>query len=86
MLVFPLFVTTCQVSRVVVVGVIAAVTVCLYVTALTARNGRVLVDPTSMTSPETLYHRDDALLYIAYVMLIWAATIPADRWHCNLWP
>ena len=22
---------------------------------------------------ETLYHRDDALLYIAYVMLIWAA-------------
>ena len=21
---------------------------------------------------ETLYHRDDALLYIAYVMLIWA--------------
>ena len=35
---------------------------------------------------ETLYHRDDALLYIAYVMLIWAATIPADRWHCSLWP
>ena len=29
--------------------------------------------------PETLYHRDDALLYIAYVMLIWAAPIPADR-------
>ena len=36
--------------------------------------------------PETLYHRDDALLYISYVMLIWAAPIPADRWHCNLWP
>ena len=35
-------------------------------------------------STETLYHRDDALLYIAYVMLIWAAPIPADRWHCNL--
>ena len=35
---------------------------------------------------ETLYHRDDALLYIAYVMLIWAALIPADRWHCSLWP
>ena len=35
---------------------------------------------------ETLYHRDDALLYIAYVMLIWAAPIPADRWHCSLWP
>ena len=35
---------------------------------------------------ETLYHRDDALLYIAYVMLIWAAPIPADRWHCILWP
>ena len=29
---------------------------------------------------ETLYHRDDALLYIAYVMLISAAPIPADRW------
>ena len=36
--------------------------------------------------PETLYHRDNALLYIAYVMLIWAAPIPADRWHCSLWP
>ena len=36
--------------------------------------------------PETLYHRDDVLLYIAYVMLIWAATIPADRWHSSLWP
>ena len=21
-----------------------------------------------------------------YVMLIWAAPIPADRWHCSLWP
>ena len=30
---------------------------------------------------ETLYHRDDALLYIAHVMLI-----SADRWHCSLWP
>ena len=37
-------------------------------------------------SSETLYHRDDALLYIAYVMLIWAEPIPTDRWHCNLWP
>ena len=36
--------------------------------------------------PETLNHRYDALLYIAYVMLIWAAPIPADRWHCSLWP
>ena len=35
---------------------------------------------------ETLYHRDDTLLYIAYVMLIWAVPIPADRWHCSLWP
>ena len=35
---------------------------------------------------KTLYHRDDALLYITYVMLIWAAPIPADRWHCSLWP
>ena len=34
--------------------------------------------------PETLYHRDDALLYIAYVMLICAAPIPGDRWHCSL--
>ena len=33
---------------------------------------------------ETLYHRDDALLYIAYVMLIWAAPIPADRWQVAL--
>ena len=32
------------------------------------------------------YHRDDVLLYIAYVMLIRAAPIPADRWHCSLWP
>ena len=32
---------------------------------------------------ETLYHRDYALLYIAYVMLIWGAPIPADRWHCG---
>ena len=29
---------------------------------------------------------DDALLHIAYVMLIWAAPISADRWHCSLWP
>ena len=40
----------------------------------------------SVVMTETLYHRDDALLYIAYVMLIWAAPIPADRWHCSLWP
>ena len=37
-----------------------------------------------IVAPETLYHRDDALLYIAYVMLIWAAPIPADRWHSSL--
>ena len=36
--------------------------------------------------PETLYHRDDALLYIAYVIHILAAPIPADRWHCSLRP
>ena len=35
--------------------------------------------PISLVYPETLYHRDDALLYVAYVMLIWAAPIPADR-------
>ena len=38
-----------------------------------------------VVTANTLYHRDDALLYIAYVMLIWAAPIPADRWHCSLW-
>ena len=42
--------------------------------------------PPCHAQPETLYHRDDALLYIAYVMLIWAAPIPADRWCCSLWP
>ena len=26
---------------------------------------------------------DDALLYIAYVMLIWAPVIPATRWSCS---
>ena len=35
---------------------------------------------------ETLYRRDDALLDITYVILIWAASMPADRWHCSLWP
>ena len=25
-------------------------------------------------------------IFITYVMLIWAAPIPADRWHCSLWP
>ena len=45
-----------------------------------------LLAPSWVVLPETLYHRDDALLYIAYVMLIWAAPIPADRWHCSLWP
>ena len=34
---------------------------------------------------ETLYHRDDALQYIVYVMLILAVPIPVDRWHCSLW-
>ena len=41
---------------------------------------------TQSSTPETLYHRDDALLYSVYVMLIWAVPIPADRWHCSLWP
>ena len=35
--------------------------------------------PPAWVMSETLYHRDDALLYITYVMLIWAAPIPADR-------
>ena len=28
---------------------------------------------------ETLYHRDYALLYIAYVLLVWARFIPGTR-------
>ena len=40
----------------------------------------------SWVQSETLYHKDDALLYIVYVMLIGAAPIPADRSHCSLWP
>ena len=48
--------------------------------------GDFVRDCGSISPTETLYHRDDALLYIAYVMLIWAAPIPADRWHCSLWP
>ena len=42
--------------------------------------------PPPWLAPETLYHRDGALLYIAYVMVIWAAPIPADMCHCSLWP
>ena len=45
-----------------------------------------LISTIDVSTPETLYHRGDALLYIAYVMLIWAAPIPDDRWHCSLWP
>ena len=52
--------------------------------AVVGRFSRQTLD--SLGTPEKLYHRDDALLYIAYVMLIWAAPIPADRWHCSLWP
>ena len=29
---------------------------------------------------------DGALLYVAYVMLIWAPLIPATRWSCSLTP
>ena len=49
-------------------------------------NAKGMAEKGWVTTPEALYHRDDALLYIAYVMLIWAASIPADRWHCSLWP
>ena len=49
--------------------------------------GRVGGGPLSTQgTSETLYHRDDALLCIANVKLVWAAPIPADRWHCSLWP
>ena len=41
---------------------------------------------TPLAGPETLHPRDDALLYIAYVMLIWTAPIPGNRWRCSLWP
>ena len=37
------------------------------------------VEQQACIATETLYYRDDALMYIAYVMLIWAAPIPADR-------
>ena len=47
---------------------------------------RAYVLASTRVDPETLYHRDDAILSIAYVMLIWAAPIPAGRWHCSLWP
>ena len=40
----------------------------------------------ALALPETLYHRDDTLQYIAYVMIIWAAPIHADRGHYSLWP
>ena len=29
-------------------------------------------------------HRDNAVIYVAFVMLIWSAPIPADRWYCSL--
>ena len=41
---------------------------------------------TPCVSPETVYQGDCALLYIPYVILIWAAPIPAIRWHCSLRP
>ena len=34
------------------------------------RGGGVGVEGMGWVWPETLYHRDDALLYVAYVMLI----------------
>ena len=59
---------------------------CWYISLLvivkTCEHWRILVSIFMIS----LYHRDDALLYIAYVMLIWAAPIPANRWHCSLWP
>ena len=58
----------------------------LEVLFFSAENQNVDVTTFYIVLSETLYHRDDALLYIAYVMLIWAAPIPADRWHCSLWP
>ena len=53
--------------------------------SVTALEGQSKYVERACREAETLYHRDDALLYIAYVMLIWAAPIPADRWHCSLW-
>ena len=43
-----------------------------------------LSDPDRLVTAETMYEGDHALLYIAYVMLIWATLIPATRWHCSM--
>ena len=37
----------------------------------------------TVTKAKDLILGDGALLYIAYVMLIWAPLIPATRWSCS---
>ena len=39
----------------------------------------ILVKCSLVTTRDFIYRRDAAPLYIVYVMLIWAAPIPADR-------
>ena len=60
----------------------------LYIQCISCDNlpGELYLSRWQWVLAETLYLRDDTLLYIAYVMLIWAAPISADRWHCSLWP
>ena len=67
-------------------GVALVCIYCIHVGQCTQRKQSYRLGLQGQEIPETLYHRDDALLYIAYVMLIWAAPIRADRWHCSLQP
>ena len=43
-----------------------------------------MVDYLTVSMSRDLVLGDDALLYIAYVMPIWAEPIPATRCHCSL--
>ena len=43
----------------------------------------VEVECTNPGFPRDLILRDNALLHIAYEMLIWAPLIPATRWSCS---
>ena len=45
-------------------------------------NARVFLDQ----RPYNIIIEYHALLYIAYVMRIWSAPFPANRWHCRMWP
>ena len=47
--------------------------------------GGIKAKPAVLYFTRDLILSDNALLYIADVMLIWAAPIPATRCHCSLW-